>query len=658
MWSDNETTEDLLGFQVHADLIHSIVTDPKMLPVTIGIFGDWGSGKTSVMRMLETTFDCDGHEEASDEQEKYEQVACLYFNGWLFEGYDDAKSAILSSILLQLGEHKRFGPKIRGEVVSLLKSVNYMRLARLGLQSVALPALAAYITGGASLVPSVAGMVSSFFKREESEGIDSQEAPTDEKREEEETDWERLIEEDKIPAGPLDVRSFREQFSELIAMCDIDSLVVLIDDLDRCSPERIIDNLEAIKLFLNVEQTAFVIGADPRIVRHAIATRYKPSEVQEQDDPEESGNRLVLDYLEKLIQIPYHLPRLSPTEVESYMVLLFCLRDLEKEKAKKCLIAFDSLRASDRYSVFGYTNVEKELGKEGVAPVSESLTFCSTSAPLITEGLKGNPRQVKRFLNAFTLRKRLAEVAKLQHIRDEVLVKLMVLEYGHPRQYQQLYEWQAAAEGFPREIQNLESIVFSFDEGKDKEESSEIEKGIQENTPGWNTPFMQKWIAMEPKLSDVDLRDYFWISRDRLQSTFSDISMVSPIVRRIFEDLLSGNAGKRNIAVSEAVDLNEDETSSLLVLLEEHVYRHPEQRLGYDALRILIEANIEDAADTLVRVLDECPSRSIPPALAFPIKALIQEKSELKDVLQPAIDRLTETQSPIGRALKKRNLKV
>ena len=42
MWSDNETTEDLLGFQVHADLIRSIVINPDMLPITIGIFGDCG----------------------------------------------------------------------------------------------------------------------------------------------------------------------------------------------------------------------------------------------------------------------------------------------------------------------------------------------------------------------------------------------------------------------------------------------------------------------------------------------------------------------------------------------------------------------------------------------------------------------------------------
>ena len=152
MWSDNETTEDLLGFQVHADLIRSIVTNSKMLPATIGIFGDWGSGKTSVMRMLEKGLDFNSSEKGLEERAKYERGACLYFNGWLFEGYDDAKSAILSSILLQLGEHKRFSSKIQNNVASLLKSVNYMRLARLGLQSVALPALSAYITGGASLV--------------------------------------------------------------------------------------------------------------------------------------------------------------------------------------------------------------------------------------------------------------------------------------------------------------------------------------------------------------------------------------------------------------------------------------------------------------------------------------------------------------------------
>ena len=102
MWSDNETADDLLGFQVHADLIRSVVTDPKMLPVTIGVFGDWGGGKTSIMKMLERDLEPENWQKESVERQNYENAAVIYFNGWQFEGYDDAKAAILSSVLLLL----------------------------------------------------------------------------------------------------------------------------------------------------------------------------------------------------------------------------------------------------------------------------------------------------------------------------------------------------------------------------------------------------------------------------------------------------------------------------------------------------------------------------------------------------------------------------
>src|SRR4029077_21222564 len=104
VWQDNETDVDLLGFHVHADLIRSVIIDPGVLPVTVGVFGDWGGGKSSIMKMLK--------KELSNE-EAYPNVVCLYINGWTFEGYEDAKSALLSSILIQLGEHKKFGAKAK-----------------------------------------------------------------------------------------------------------------------------------------------------------------------------------------------------------------------------------------------------------------------------------------------------------------------------------------------------------------------------------------------------------------------------------------------------------------------------------------------------------------------------------------------------------------
>jgi predicted KAP-like P-loop ATPase len=114
VWQDNETDSDLLGFDVHADLIRSVVTDESVLPVTVGVFGDWGGGKSSIMKMLQ---------KALSNESEHPDVVCLYFNGWTFEGYEDAKSALLSSILIQLGENKKFGPKAKEWVVKVCSVV-------------------------------------------------------------------------------------------------------------------------------------------------------------------------------------------------------------------------------------------------------------------------------------------------------------------------------------------------------------------------------------------------------------------------------------------------------------------------------------------------------------------------------------------------------
>ena len=643
MWNDNETTQDLLGFKVHADLICSLVTDPKLLPLTIGIFGDWGGGKTSIMKMVEVELNPESHQNP-EKKARYERVACLYFNGWLFEGYDDAKSAILSSILLQLGEHKRFGPKIRNKVTSLLKSVNWMRLIKFGFNEIALPAISAYATGGASLIPGFSGLITKLGATPPEKDTDASGAAPEEQ--ESGVNWEDLIKADKTPSGPMDVRSFRERFSEMIKEASIDSLVILIDDLDRCSPERIIDNLEAIKLFLNVEHTAFVIGADPRIVRHAISVRYKTQEIRESEGQDEAGERLVTDYLEKLIQVPYHLPRLSPAEIETYMILLFCLRDLSHENSDKCLIAYRQQRTANRYSVFGYAAVKEALkGIEIPAQLSQSLVFCTAAAPLITEGLKGNPRQVKRFLNAFILRQQLAFSANLANIRDEVLVKLMVLEYGHPREFRQLFQWQTEQEGFPKQLKELEDAILPPDGNVDNEE------GAKKVDQQWATSFMRKWLAMEPRLADVDLRDYFWIARDRLQTTLSGLSMISPIVRRMFEDLISSTP-RRNRAVKELGQLIADEMASLFDLFEQQIMRHPDQKNGHDALRALIEADVPGSPEVWAAILKNCPANSIPPAVGVDLITLVRSKPQLGETLTPSIDALSGTNTKIGRAIK------
>lgn len=649
MWSDNETTLDFLGFRVHADLIRSVVTNPDLLPVTIGVFGDWGGGKTSIMKMLESDLDPDNYADPA-EKAKYEDIACLYFNGWLFEGYDDAKSAIISSVLLQLGEHKKFGPKVRAKIVSLMKSINWMRAARLGFKEVALPAIAAYISGGATVVPSLmnsaAGMLGlgKNVPPEHSGGSGKDETSTTDQ-----INWEELIKSDKTPASPLDVRTFRERFSKMLQDSKIKSLVILVDDLDRCTPQRIIENLEAIKLFLNVDNTAFVIGADPRIVRHAIAVTYSPDEMRGQENSE-SSDSLITDYLEKLIQIPYRLPRLSPSEVETYMTLLFSQRMLGHELFKKCVTLCEYAREKNRYSVFGYADVEKAIGTASMScELSQSLTFSSKASPLITEGLKGNPRQIKRFLNAFVLRKELAKVAKLNNIRDDILVKLMILEYSHLKEFKNLFDWQQIQDGFPKQIENWEKLVIDADSDAVKFEAIEI----PEQT--WSTKSIKRWLAMEPRLSDVDLRDYFWIARDRLESTLSNTALISPIVRLAFGEILSDNTYNVGKAVNTVFSFKEDERVSFLNLLENHLKRHADQISAYKAYVALIMKDVPGSIVSYESAISNAPSESIPPAIAFDLESLFKAKPAVRSHFDEIITRFTSSpkKTKIKTALEK-----
>lgn len=643
MWPDNETTLDLLGFKVHADLLRSVVLDSTLLPVTIGVFGDWGGGKTSVMKMLQQSLAPDTYEKGSSEREQVEKIACLYFNGWLFEGYDDAKAALLSSVLLQLGAHKRFGPKTRDSISSLLESVNWMRLARLGFSEVALPAVLAYLTGGVSLVPSIVNSARDVLGG--GDVVDEQDKASG--KVEGKLSWEDIVKNESKVSGPMDVRTFRQRFSQMINDSNIESLVILIDDLDRCSPQRIIDNLEAIKLFLSVDRTAFVIGADPRIVRHAIATVYKPSEIETVTSGYESQTDVVTDYLEKVIQVPYHLPRLSPSEVETYIALLFCQKYLPNDKFKHIHQTLQEHRIVDRYTVFGSGAINASLDGNLPTELTQSLSFCAATAPLITEGLKGNPRQVKRFLNAFVLRKQLAQIANLVNIKDAILVKLMVLEYAHPNQFNQLFRWQAAQDGLPNELKRLEETLCP------PEGSVDNETGAKEIDPDWATTTMRRWVVMEPSLSDVDLRDYFWIARDRLQSTLSDVSLVPPVVRRITEDMLSGNFGRQTKGIGVVKELDSDEISMLIELLTRHVVRHPAQKEGFDALRLLTEEDVPGSAEALASVLSNSLASTIPPAVGVDIQTLLKAKPKLNDIFEPVLSRLRRTDTKIAAAIKR-----
>lgn len=637
MWPDNETINDLIGFKVHADLIRAVVTNPTMLPTTIGVFGDWGGGKTSIMKMLECDLDPEHWPEGSEERKRYDGVAVVYVDTWLFEGYDDAKAAILTSVILELAEHKRFGPRVRDAVISLLDKVNWMRTARFTMKHVGIPALAAFFSGGVSAIPAAIALSTGLAATSSSP----------KKSEKEKISWEEFLKKDPTHAQHMDVRTFRQSFHKMLSDGGIKTLVVLVDDLDRCSPDRIIENLEAVKLFLSVEQTAFVIGADRRIVEHAIRSRYAERSTEKVN--EEESQRLVKDYLEKLVQVPYSLPRLSATEIETYMTLLFCQRHLAAGDFDLCLKDCEYNRTKNRYVSYGYASVRAALRKDLLAELAMALTFTSAAAPLIAEGLKGNPRQVKRFLNALLLRKELARVAKLENIKDEVLIKLMILEYVHSELFSQLFTWQSYQNGHPKEIKDLEAVLAAPSGDVNDEDAA---KKIDAK---WATTAVRKWVAMEPHLKEVDLRDYFWVARDRLESTFAGISMVPPIVRTVLDGLVSGSTPKRNSAMETVKTLSEDELASLLSLIDQRIARQPENKTGYDAMRYLAEADVVGAAELLSQTIVQRALENVPAGVGMDFMTLYKAKPKLRSYLDPARERLLSSKTRIGKAAQSAN---
>jgi hypothetical protein len=627
MWSDNETTDDLFGFRVHADLIRELIMDPTVLPATIGVYGDWGGGKSSIMQMLKDDFqkETDGQDV---EANPYKGVAVLYFNGWLFEGYDDAKAALLSSILTALRDHKRFGPKLRAQASALLKRVDYMR----GLRMLFTGALAGGVvaaTGGvglAAVLPAIATGALAGAKDTAADAVKESLGKEPESKQDE---------------ALSDIRQFRDDFADMLAKSDIKTLVVLIDDLDRCSPERIIENLEAIKLFLNVPNTAFVIGADRRIIRQAVAWRYRDA-LKADNSLADPTERLVDDYLEKLIQIPYRLPRLSPSEIETYLTLLFCKRHLDPALFSRVCEESRSQRAKDRYCAFGQTNALEILKNEKLPPkLSEALRIGAGIASQITDVLQGNPRQVKRFLNAFFLRRKLADVAKLDEVKDEILVKLMLLEYAAPKLFDKLFASMDGSTGLVKIFADLEPKP----EGKTAASPSTPSEVVAEWAP------MNRWLAMTPALADVDLRDYMWVTRDRLGSTMSGTTMVPAIVRTMLKQLLSDLG---DTAARKAIpQLQPAERSILAHQLISQAQRTPGNVKAFQALMEIAELD-EPIAEDFKAVVMRIQKTDLAPALAIHIVTTSKKQNALGKVCQAIVVSGQDGRTPFEKSLKQK----
>jgi predicted KAP-like P-loop ATPase len=555
--TDNETKVDLLNNEAIATTIVQLLRDRPDQPLTVGVHGDWGAGKSSILEMIEAGF--------SDE----ETVVCLKFNGWRFQGFEDAKIALIEGIVTGLVESRPALTKAGEAVKAIFRRIDWLKVAKRagGLAFTA-------FTG----VPTP-DLVQALVERVEGALADPGKLATKENAERTFQEVKGLLKDnDESTNVPEEINAFRKEFDDLLDKANVDQLVVLIDDLDRCLPDTAIETLEAVRLFVFTSRTAFVVAADEAMIEYSVRKHFP-------DLPDTTGPQTYArKYLEKLIQVPFRIPALGETETRVYVTLLLVGAELGENHP-----AFDQLISAARERLkrpwigetLDPTTVRKALGEHASA-ANMALALSDQIGPILASGTNGNPRQIKRFLNSLILRQRTAEARGFgEDVKLPVLAKLMLAERFIPRFFDQIAGAAASApDGRSADLAVLESAASEADasDGPPTAEKPAAERKNRSRVEAKLEPVkttdsalasewlaagvIKDWATVQPLIGNEDLRPYLFVAKDR-KDYFGAASVLGHLAA-VAEQLLGGKfevqgleADLRRLAPAEAAQVFE-----------------------------------------------------------------------------------------------------
>lgn len=549
MWKDIETSEDLLGYRFHAKLLKEIVLDKSMLPTSIGIFGNWGYGKSSLMLLMEKEINEEITKQVAEENNP--RILQVRFNGWQYESYETTKYSLIQVLLDSVEKYLSDNRDIFDKLDIILKRINLLKLGVLLLKKYVWDKIPNAIKSNLPTADDLKKCV----------GVD---------------DITKFQNEFQNEHTSLFVTKFRTLLESIVEDAKFDSIIVYIDDLDRCSGEKMIECIEAIKLFLNVKNTAFVLGADERMVERAIKEHYPEIEQDKRQIYSPFS-----DYLEKLIQIPYRLPRLSLNEQYTYILFLL-LKSKYPNFFNAVIKDYNDYKNKEPFGNYDAEKMRAALGENKIPDVEALIPII----PMMTRFLNGSPRQLKRFLNTFDLRMRMVQVANIREIDPTVLAKLMLLEYNfkYQRLFESLYGMQLLGDGIIDKIGEVEECARQKKKLNDKRWQEWEEDNL-----------VLDWLSLSPSLSGVNLKEYFWIARDSLKNSVPVESLVSNVARRFYLTLRNKQSAiaKKKFLQEEFAKLEDEERQMVIMLLNHDFTKNPNDSKVLELLQ----------ADSEVRVL-------------------------------------------------------
>jgi predicted KAP-like P-loop ATPase len=282
---DDYADEDGIGYREHGEgLIEMIRCVESSGSFTIGVHGQWGQGKTSLLRQIKKALD-------KEPENGKSPIFTVWFNPWQFTGEEHLIIPFFHTLIASLEKYeqkireKRAFPMLVKRVSTFLK-----KLSRV-------PVALAYGMEWEIKFPLLLKSKFSFDKmieesRKQEEGIAQEELPNYvEAVKQYESLYYNLIQELQEAATMLKTK-----------------VVVFIDDLDRCLPEKAIELLEGLKVLLDMRGFVFVIGVAREVIERGIRVRYRELYREKLEDMP----FLEQDYLDKIIQFSIALPPANP----------------------------------------------------------------------------------------------------------------------------------------------------------------------------------------------------------------------------------------------------------------------------------------------------------------------------------------------------------
>ena len=570
MWTDNASKIDMLFYKPYADIISETAINTDDDPLTIGVFGLWGAGKSTLLNMLQESYN-----DSSD-------VISISINAWMFENYEDAKIAVMEALLQELDE--KAPAELKKFFKTLLKKIDFLKVGT-KVASTAAPVIASLVTGNP--VPLILNLPS-----------EAKEIETTIKSV---SDSVRGIKEnymkDEIPVSEStvgNVRAFRKEFEEALSSNEIKRVVVLLDDLDRCQPERIIETLEAIKLFLSVKKTTFIIAADDNVIQYAIKKKY----------PNVDGFNVELDkeYIEKMIQLPIQIPELSSKDVQNYLLLLVLQMYMEKEnfeslikniESNKIMVNSNVLELKQMEDLYG--SINDSISFEKREEYKEVVDVILQIREIASHTLKGNPRQVKRFLNTFIIKRKLSLIYYGNDLNMGIMAKLLILHKLSPDLFNQLSVWNAS---------------FNMDSDVGNEQYKLMRQGMDDNISDspyhkWYKARIKDWINCPPiELEKENLDRYFYLTREILNHIDDLENNLSEESKKILDRINSVTQGIAPGIVEDMKKLSPNDLEEVMTIILKRIRKGNVEPFLYSLIFVEFSDFRKDICDSIID--DDC----------------------------------------------------